>query len=186
MDIALTSAAGDDLILLRQTSSGGFAAPLYSSLGTNPARVIATDLNGDGYVDLAALTTDENGDRVVRVLQNDGFFSFTSIDTAQGDEPVIFGAGDVTGDGTPDLVTVGGSSNLLGGETQELVLRPQDGACPGDIDGSGSVDIEDLLLVIGQWGNDCEGGEACSADMDGDLDIDVDDLVALIGYWGSC
>ena len=186
MDIALTSVAGDDLILLRQTSSGGFAAPLYSSLGTNPARVIATDLNGDGYVDLAALTTDENGDRVVRVLQNDGFFSFTSIDTAQGDEPVIFGAGDVTGDGTPDLVTVGGSSNLLGGETQELVLRPQDGACPGDIDGSGSVDIEDLLLVIGQWGNDCEGGEACSADMDGDLDIDVDDLVALIGYWGSC
>jgi len=186
MDIALTSAAGDDLILLRQTSSGGFAAPLYSSLGTNPARVIATDLNGDGYVDLAALTTDENGDRVVRVLQNDGFFSFTSIDTAQGDEPVIFGAGDVTGDGTPDLVTVGGSSNLLGGETQELVLRPQDGACPGDIDGSGSVDIEDLLLVIGQWGNDCEGGEACNADMDGDLDIDVDDLVALIGYWGSC
>ena len=59
--------------------------------------------------------------------------------------------------------------------------------CPGgDIDGNGTVDVDDLMALIGQWGNDCEGGEDCTGDLDGNLLINVDDLVLLIGVWGPC
>ncbi|MBG80046.1 MAG: hypothetical protein CMJ39_04955 [Phycisphaerae bacterium] len=64
---------------------------------------------------------------------------------------------DSDGDGTPD-----------GCET-----------CEGDLDGSGSVGIADLLIVIDLWGT--PGG-----DCDGDGDTDIEDLLVLIGNWDSC
>jgi len=42
------------------------------------------------------------------------------------------------------------------------------------------VDVADLLLVIGAWG---ESGEA---DIDGNGTVNVADLLILIGAWGAC
>ena len=42
-------------------------------------------------------------------------------------------------------------------------------ACPGDFDGSGTVDVTDLLAVIGSWGDP----------------YDVTDLLLVISEWGS-
>jgi hypothetical protein len=41
--------------------------------------------------------------------------------------------------------------------------------CPGDFDGSGTVDVSDLLLVIGSWGDP----------------YDVGDLLLVISLWGN-
>jgi plastocyanin len=41
--------------------------------------------------------------------------------------------------------------------------------CPGDLDGSGTVDVSDLLLVIGSWGDP----------------YDVKDLLLVISLWGN-
>lgn len=54
--------------------------------------------------------------------------------------------------------------------------------CPADIDGSSTVDVDDLLTVIGSWGP-CPG---CAADINSDNVVNVDDLLAVIGSWGSC
>ena len=54
--------------------------------------------------------------------------------------------------------------------------------CPGDIDGSGNVGVDDLLLVINQWGS-CS---SCIADINGDGQVGVDDLLFIISDWGSC
>jgi len=54
--------------------------------------------------------------------------------------------------------------------------------CPGDIDGSGQVGVDDLLLVINQWGA-CNG---CEADINGDGQVGVDDLLQIISDWGAC
>ncbi len=54
--------------------------------------------------------------------------------------------------------------------------------CPADIDGSGHVGVDDLLLVINQWGA-CTG---CVADINGDGQVGVDDLLLIISDWGSC
>ena len=188
LDMALTSSATDDLILLRQTSSGGFGSPLYVSLGTDPAHIEAVDFDADGNVDLAAITAVASGDRVVRILQNNGNLAFTSVDSALGDNPVIFSVGDVTGDNVPDLVTVGGASALQGaGPLQALSMREQTDTappCPGDVDANGVVDIEDLLTVISQFGGDCTSG--CTADCNGDGEVTIDDLLVVIGAFGAC
>jgi 6-phosphogluconolactonase (cycloisomerase 2 family) len=54
--------------------------------------------------------------------------------------------------------------------------------CPTDVNGSGNVDIDDLLLVINNWG----GGQGNPADVDGDGDVDIDDLLLVINNWGPC
>jgi hypothetical protein len=51
---------------------------------------------------------------------------------------------------------------------------------PGDVDGDGDVDFDDLLLLLGAWGP-CEGD--CPADFDGDGDVGFEDLLALLSNW---
>ena len=53
--------------------------------------------------------------------------------------------------------------------------------CEGDTDGSGAVDVGDLLTIIEQWGSDDS-----VADINGDGIVDVADLLAIVGNWGPC
>jgi hypothetical protein len=54
---------------------------------------------------------------------------------------------------------------------------------PGDANGDGSVDVDDLIAVILTWGT-CANCRACPTDFDRDCDVDVDDLIAVILNWG--
>ena len=55
--------------------------------------------------------------------------------------------------------------------------------CAGaDITGDGTVNVEDLLLVISEW--QCTG--TCQADINGDGTVDVGDLLLVIASWGNC
>ncbi len=54
--------------------------------------------------------------------------------------------------------------------------------CTGDVDGSGTVDVVDLLAVLVAWGP-CEG---CPEDTDGNGVVDVVDLLAVLVAWGAC
>ena len=56
--------------------------------------------------------------------------------------------------------------------------------CPGDINGSGTVDVDDLLILLAGWG-DC-GAPPCDSDINGDNDTNVDDLLLLLGGFGPC
>ncbi|MAT82621.1 MAG: hypothetical protein CMJ29_13375 [Phycisphaerae bacterium] len=53
------------------------------------------------------------------------------------------------------------------------------GDCPGDVDGDNDVDVDDILIALGNFGGSGSG------DVDGDNDIDVDDLLAILGAFGS-
>ena len=57
--------------------------------------------------------------------------------------------------------------------------------CPADIDGSGAVDVKDLLFLLGAWGP-CPKKRDCPADFDDSGDVDVKDLLVLLGAWGAC
>ena len=52
--------------------------------------------------------------------------------------------------------------------------------CPADVDGSGSVDVTDILAVINGWGGSGSG------DVTGDGTVDVADILAVINAWGPC
>lgn len=57
-------------------------------------------------------------------------------------------------------------------------------SCIGDTDGSGQVDVFDLLDVVSVWGecdDDCPG-----VDVNQDGSVDVLDLLAVIDGWGDC
>ena len=58
--------------------------------------------------------------------------------------------------------------------------------CPGDTDGNDTVNIDDLLNVIAQFGEDCSGNGGCMADVDNDQDVDIDDLLLVIAAFGPC
>ena len=63
------------------------------------------------------------------------------------------------------------------------VLRADESApCPGDIDGSGTVNGADLASLLSAWGT-CEG---CAADLDADGRVDGEDLARLLTVWGAC
>jgi thermitase len=49
----------------------------------------------------------------------------------------------------------------------------------GDLDGNGFVDVDDLLLLLGDWGQ-----VHSSADVDGNGVVNIDDLLVLLGGWG--
>jgi hypothetical protein len=50
-----------------------------------------------------------------------------------------------------------------------------------DLNCDGIVDVEDLLELLSQWG-DNEAGQ--TGDFDGDFDVDVDNLLTLLAQWG--
>jgi hypothetical protein len=63
------------------------------------------------------------------------------------------------------------------------VLSPP-AACPGDADGSNSVNFDDITAVIANWGQSAptpyDGG-----DSDGDGDVDFDDITETLANWGA-
>jgi CxxC motif-containing protein (DUF1111 family) len=58
--------------------------------------------------------------------------------------------------------------------------------CDGDVNGTGSVDIQDLLSVVNQWGACAALPASCSGDADFDGVVNVTDLLATIAAWGAC
>ncbi len=52
----------------------------------------------------------------------------------------------------------------------------------GDIDGDGTVNLVDMLILLASWGA-CEPG-CCLADLDIDGDVGITDFLLLLGNWG--
>lgn len=54
--------------------------------------------------------------------------------------------------------------------------------CPWDLDSSDQVDVNDLIDLLNQWGDD----PGVPPDFDDDGDVDFADLQALLDNWGNC
>ena len=66
-----------------------------------------------------------------------------------------------------------GSGSVIEAGVDGIVVSVADcetNDCAGDLDGNGTVNVNDLLALIGAWGDP----------------YNVDDLLELIGAWGSC
>jgi hypothetical protein len=77
----------------------------------------------------------------------------------------------------------GGSTDGINGwyvTCEEIELNGA--GCPGDLNGDDTVDIGDLLALIGTWGP-CAN---CVADVNNDGSVDVADILQLIVFWGEC
>ena len=180
VDIMISCESDDTLVLLEQTSAGVFNSPVSMNSGQSPSRMTSGDFNGDGDQDIAVVTVDQTGSPLVQIFDNSGSFVFTTSEVAQGEAPSLVSAGDIDGDGLDDLVTLGNGllMNGVGSSVDVRALCP----CYGDTNCDGSVDIEDLLRVLGDFG--CSG--SCSADINGDGSVDIEDLLVVISQWNGC
>ena len=104
-------------------------------------------------------------------------------DNAAGEETIYVkhlvieaGATLNTGSRTVWYETVDNNGTVIG--EIDVIKDP----CPGDDDGNGEVDIDDLLTVIGNF--QCAGD--CDGDVDGNGLVNIDDLLMVIGNFGPC
>jgi hypothetical protein len=61
-------------------------------------------------------------------------------------------------------------------------ITPWTPECPGDTNASFSVDVNDVLTVISQWGP-CP---TCNGDVTEDGQVSIDDMLLVIAQWGEC
>ncbi len=73
-------------------------------------------------------------------------------------------------------------TDSLGGFDERALTIDVAGPCPADVDGSGAVEVVDLLLLLGAWGPN----PGHPADLDGSGTVDVVDLLAMLAAWGPC
>ncbi|MEO5699093.1 MAG: FG-GAP-like repeat-containing protein [Casimicrobiaceae bacterium] len=142
--------AGQGIFLLFGTGNGGFQMGGAIPVGRNPMALAATDVDGDGRLDLVVANADDNSVLVLLAAGN-GAFSY------RGPYPVDWSphgiaVGDLNGDGRPDLVVSNSRSNSVsvllngGGGTFLSAVRYATGNAPGevrvaDFTGDGKPDI---------------------------------------------
>ncbi|MDG2423166.1 MAG: hypothetical protein P8M22_04220 [Phycisphaerales bacterium] len=83
--------------------------------------------------------------------------------------------------GTDSSVTLLNDSSS--GPTLELTYEEPVIPCEGDVDGDESVGVNDLLAILGMYGNFCP--PPCNEDITGDGSVNVNDVLAVINRWGS-
>jgi hypothetical protein len=112
------------------------------------------------------------------------FLGATGVSTdAAGDAPInVLLAADVS----EGWVTTSTATLEPAGMTSEFsaCVPVGDGPLPGDVNGDGVVNVDDLTAVILAWGPCPVPSAPCPADIDGSGTVDVDDLVQLILGWG--
>lgn len=87
--------------------------------------------------------------------------------------------------GTGPALFVGGEFEVAGGNSSENIAKwiVCDSQIPGDIDGDGSVNTSDLLILLSNWGP-CDDCKDCVADLDENCSVGTSDLLILLSNWG--
>ena len=154
------------------------------------AEIDSGDLNGDQIQDLVVTHSDCTQPDIVSIMTGRGDGSFDAPFLLFADSDRALAVGDLDGDGLDDLVLSSGT-RFSGPDTIDVhynISGPIQGS-PGDLDGDGDVDLDDLTVFVdcltgpvgGPLPPGCEG-----ADFDGDEDVDFVDFFSFqIVFTGS-
>ncbi len=124
-----------------------------------PPTTLYADADGDGFGNVAITTTGCEGNLIGYVT------NATDCDDSRND--VYPGA-----PGTQDGVDNDCSGGPLDPEEEAL--------CPEDIDGDGFVNVNDVLLLLGEFGCSVD----CTLDVNGIPGVDVADFLLVLGLFG--
>ncbi len=166
--VSMSSAAaqGNGVSTLASISGDG-GTVVFWSLASN---LVAGDVNG-AFADVFA---HDRGDGQTTLMS-------VATDGAQGDgdsrEPVISADGRF-------VAFMSLATTLVAGDTNgfyDVFVRDRGAACPGDTNGDGVVNFNDLNQVVSDFGM---VGPGLAGDLDGDNDVDFADLNVVLGFYG--
>ena len=157
-DIVAAIATADAIAVYRNTAAGGavtsasFAAPVFFSVGTYPSSLAVADADGDGKLDIIAANASSNTVSVLHSTSTPGVINTASfagkVDFAVNDNPSAVAAGDVDGDGRPDIVVASRTYSTIS------VLRNtsapgslNDGSFAAKVDFTATTGLSDLELA---------------------------------------
>ena len=173
IDVAVVNSGSNSVSVFPNNASSGslssssLGAEVQLVVGSTPLRIVATDFDGDGKVDLAVSNSAGNTVSLLKNTSSSGSISFAAAEELSvGSQPQGIVAGDLDGDGKPELAvalkgsdqievygnqaTVGAlsassfsSANSYGAGSQPVGVRLS------DLDGDGKLD----LLVSNATGN---------------------------------
>jgi alpha-tubulin suppressor-like RCC1 family protein len=184
-----TGSALPVLTLFRGGASGfGNAVPIAPSGASSGLDVSLVDIDGDGDRDLVSVQRMTGADSKAVWLRIDtvgpgGALTLGTETDLGADTPILCDRGNLDGTGGEDLYLVDDSGTSLLGTTASA--RPYLGAatspaCPGDLTADGTVDGQDLGLLLSSWNGDGP------ADLNGDGTVDGVDLGLMLSAWGAC
>lgn len=160
LDVAVANSAGNEVRLLHGEGVNGIGSGTLTAwrtiaVGASPVRVLLTDLDGDGILDVV---TANNGAGTLSIARGRGTAprgdgTFAAVTTlSPGGSPFGLACGDFDRDGRTDLVVANSASTVLteyrgtgGGAFAKrgdftVPLAPQD-LVVGDFDGDGLADL---------------------------------------------
>lgn len=159
-------------------SPGLIANRTFIGAGASPTNLIAADINADAYPDLVAGTTANT--QAFSIFVNDSSASFTRVTVPTAFKPQAVAAVDINYDGVLDLVASDGQQRRMATYINET--EPTINLCEGDADGNLYVNIEDLLIVLQEFGQPLT---EYRSDFDNDGDVGLFELLLVLRMFGS-
>ena len=199
LDFATASSAGNKVLVFFGQADGSYLAgpALATGSRTAPVSIIASDLNGDGHLDLA---TANNGTNDISLFLGNGSGSFSSARTVfTGASPRSLASADLNRDGIADLVTadVVGVSLIYGAgnatfDTDRRYPAGENlgGVVVGDFNGDGAQDLavasqdsDEVAVLLGRgdgtfapehrFATGSQPVDVVAADFNGDGKLDL-------------
>jgi hypothetical protein len=194
------SSSGSAYVFVRSGSPGSYVWTQQAKLTASDAAAgdafgVSLALGGTGDTAVIGAYADDNpggsdaGSAYVFTRAGTVWTQQQKLTAPDGDAEDWFGAA-VALDGNTPVIGTRQNDNAVGanaGSAHVFECLPGGPACPGDTNGSGAVDVDDLVAVILGWGpcGNCAPPN-CPADVNGSCAVDVDDLIAVILGWGPC
>ncbi len=142
-------------------------------------RTETIDVDGDGDLDVLFANVKAQ-DFTYWENNGDGTFA-RAVRCGVGHNVHDLVAGDFTGDGVVDVAM---STEVEAGRwwyTGVVLIAGTSGAgVPGDANGDGTVDFQDLVAILGAWGP-CD--PTCPEDLDGDGFVTFQDILIVLANW---
>ncbi len=173
LDLATANTGSASVSVFYSDGTGGFVDAGFLFAGTAAQSIAAADIDQNGLPDLIVTNPSV---QTITILQAKADRTFSRSTVQIPFRPSRLTVVNANADGRPDLIVTSQTA------AQSIVLLNTTSAapCPGDVSGDLRVNLQDLNLVLANFGTDATRGDA-----NGDGKVTLADLNIVLANFGS-